>query len=117
MLLSEFIERTGFHPTTEEYRRIEEEYYTFEGDKDAYCRMWRKKHLTGASQRAVAEIENLKKQLEEAKKTATLAFDLRNKENAEVKALKAKNEALANELSDLKGVIMRMKELVRYFNF
>ena len=38
MLVSEFIDRTGYRPTAEEYADIEEAYYVFDGDKDAYCR-------------------------------------------------------------------------------
>lgn len=38
MMMSEFIERTGFEPTYDEYRKIEEAYYDFEGDKDAFCK-------------------------------------------------------------------------------
>lgn len=40
MMMSEFIERTGFEPTAEEYEKIEEEYYNFNGDKDAFCADW-----------------------------------------------------------------------------
>ena len=36
MLISEFIERTGFTPTGEEFQKIEEAYYSFYGDKDAF---------------------------------------------------------------------------------
>lgn len=42
MLLSEFIERTGVQPTAEEYAKIEAEYYEFPGDKDAFCKAWKK---------------------------------------------------------------------------
>ena len=35
MMMSEFIERTGFEPSAEEYENIEEQYYNFDGDKDA----------------------------------------------------------------------------------
>lgn len=38
MMISEFIERTGFEPTTDEYTKIEEAYYGFDGDKDAFCK-------------------------------------------------------------------------------
>ena len=38
MMMSEFIERTGFQPLPFEYAKIEEAYYNFEGDKDAFCR-------------------------------------------------------------------------------
>lgn len=42
MLLSEFIERTDVTPTAEEYARIESEYYEYPGDKDAFCRAWKR---------------------------------------------------------------------------
>lgn len=29
-------------PTAEEYARIEEQYYAFPGDKDAFCRAWKR---------------------------------------------------------------------------
>ena len=38
MMMSEFIERTGFEPTAKEYAKIEEAYYDFDGDKDAFCK-------------------------------------------------------------------------------
>lgn len=37
MMMSEFIDRTGFEPTASEYAKIEEAYYDFDGDKDAFC--------------------------------------------------------------------------------
>lgn len=40
MMMSEFIERTGFEPTIEEYEKIEEQYYNFDGDKNAFCADW-----------------------------------------------------------------------------
>lgn len=38
MTMSEFVERTGFQPLPFEYEKIEEAYYNFDGDKDAFCR-------------------------------------------------------------------------------
>lgn len=38
MMMSEFIERTGFEPTADEYEQIECAYYDFDGDKDAFCK-------------------------------------------------------------------------------
>lgn len=38
MMISEFIERTGFEPTADEYAKIEETYYNFDGDKNAFCK-------------------------------------------------------------------------------
>lgn len=38
MMLSEFVERTGFEPMAAEYAKIEEAYCGFNGDKDAFCK-------------------------------------------------------------------------------
>lgn len=38
MMMSEFIDRTGFEPTYEEYAEIEEAYYAFNGNKDEFCK-------------------------------------------------------------------------------
>lgn len=35
---AEFIKRTGFDPMEEEYEEIEQIYYDFEGDKEAFCK-------------------------------------------------------------------------------
>lgn len=37
MLKEEFIARTGFIPTDEEYAAIERDYYSFDGNKDVFC--------------------------------------------------------------------------------
>lgn len=42
MMQNEFIERTKFEPTAEEYAEIENEYMGTELDKDAFCKMWKK---------------------------------------------------------------------------
>lgn len=42
MLVSEFIDRTGYQPTPDEYADIEQAYYAFAGDKDSFCRAWSK---------------------------------------------------------------------------
>lgn len=42
MLYSEFVDRTGVRVSAEEYRKIEDEYYEFPGDKDAFCRAWKR---------------------------------------------------------------------------
>ena len=47
MMISEFIERTGYEPSYEEYRIIEESYYEFEGNKDEFCRWWKKAQRSG----------------------------------------------------------------------
>lgn len=42
MLISEFIERTGFEPTADEYAEIENEYIGCDIDKDKFCKQWLK---------------------------------------------------------------------------
>lgn len=37
MLLSEFVDRTGFMPTSDEYKALEDLYYDWQGDKDDFC--------------------------------------------------------------------------------
>jgi len=41
MMMSEFTERTGFEPMAEEYVEIEQQYYNFDGNKDAFCKHWK----------------------------------------------------------------------------
>lgn len=63
MLLSEFIDRVGYQPTAEEYAEIEQAYYVFDGDKDAFCRAWRKAnpHKAGTLWAKIAENERVSK--------------------------------------------------------
>lgn len=56
MMMSEFIERTGIEPTAEEYAMIEEMYYEYEGDKNAFCKDFVKKNrMVEALRRLIAE--------------------------------------------------------------
>lgn len=50
MLVSEFIERTGYQPTAEEYETIERAYMRFVGNKDEFCKEWCKKNADLAGQ-------------------------------------------------------------------
>lgn len=63
MLVSEFIDRTGYRPSAEEYAEIEQAYYVFDGDKDAYCRAWCKAnpHKAGTYFAAIKEQERVGK--------------------------------------------------------
>ena len=71
MMLSEFVERTGFEPMAAEYAKIEEAYYDFDGDKDAFCKAF----VKGDGEKKVyqartAEIERLNGKILEMDKTA-----------------------------------------------
>ena len=63
MLISEFIDRTGYQPTAEEYAEIEKEYYHFKGDKDQFCRAWSKANPSkaGTLWAAIKEQQRLSK--------------------------------------------------------
>lgn len=47
MMISEFTERTGYKPSSEEYKYIEESYYEFDGNKDEFCRWFNKAQTSG----------------------------------------------------------------------
>ena len=47
MMMHEFIERTGYTPSFEEYKLIEESYYEFDGYKDDFCKWWKKANKSG----------------------------------------------------------------------
>ena len=87
MTMKEFIERTGFEPTAEEYGKIEEEYYKFDGDKDDFCKAFaaggREKQI--CSNRA-QEIELLRSQILEMEKRVKRDIEDRDRRIALLKA-------------------------------
>ena len=71
MMISEFIERTGFEPTAAEYREIEAEYMGCDIDKDKFCRQWKKNGgIQRLSRQRVRRIEELEQQLATAQAAA-----------------------------------------------
>lgn len=69
MLVSEFIQRTGYQPTADEYAVIENEYNNFKGGKDAFCRAWKRVNPTKAGQ-----IERERKKAERTEKVFQIAL-------------------------------------------
>lgn len=71
MMMSEFIERTGFEPTADEYRAIEEEYMGGSDDKDTFCKNWKKnggiQRLTRARKTRIENLESNVRVLEKEK--------------------------------------------------
>ena len=67
MMMQEFVARTGFTPTAEEYAQIEQQYYDFDGDKDAFCKAFNVKAFTEGRRQ---KIESLKSDMAEAQKAA-----------------------------------------------
>lgn len=42
MMINEFEQRTGYFPTMKEYEAIERAYMAYDGDKDAFCKAYKK---------------------------------------------------------------------------
>lgn len=81
MIISEFIERTGFKPTTSEYAKIEEAYYNFNGNKDEFCKDFMKNGGEKKFYEARAEeIEQLKSSIIEMKKQHKNEMEAREKQ-------------------------------------
>ena len=103
MMRSEFIERTGFDPTAEEYKEIESQYMDSDLDKDKWCSKW--KRDGGIIRYANARrkhAEELERTLASVNKDLKVMTDSRNY-----------NQNLANEYRDevfkLKRVIAELE--------
>ena len=87
MMMNEFVERTGFQPTTEEYTKIEEAYYDFDGDKDAFCKAFVEQGGEKKVYQARAtEIARLKSQVVELKKMFKADSKKQEKQIADLQA-------------------------------
>lgn len=92
MLISEFIDRTGFRPTEDYYHTvIEPEYYASNLDKDAWCKQWKK---NGGIQKAY---DALKEQAAN--------------EYANVLSLESKNRELSKMIASMDEDLTKYKEL------
>ena len=92
MLISEFIDRTGFRPTEDYYHTvIEPEYNRSNLDKDAWCKQWKK---NGGIQKAY---DALKKQAAN--------------EYATVLSLESKNRELNKMIASMDEDLTKYKEL------
>ena len=92
MLISEFIDRTGFRPTEDYYHTvIEPEYNASNLDKDAWCKQWKK---NGGIQKAY---DALKEQAAN--------------EYANVLSLESKNRELSKMIASMDEDLTKYKEL------
>lgn len=97
MMLQEFIDRTGYTPREEinEYRFIEQSYYDFDGDKDEFCKQWKKDKKDGHWDRELklrmmheVEVNVLKEKIKEQEDS--LDFYRRTYEEAQMARTKLK---------------------------
>lgn len=73
-MMSEFYDRTKYEPSFDEYRYIEDSYYEFNGDKNAFCKWWLKAKKSGEWEKEL----KLRKRLDEV--TSKMAAELMEKE-------------------------------------
>ena len=85
MMLEEFEQRTGFYPTQVQYAAIERAYMEFNGDKDAFCKAY-KKNADGIAERIQREV-NLATFKQERDQAAELT-----RRDAEIERLKKELE-------------------------
>lgn len=99
MMISEFVERTGFEPLVEEYREIEAEYMSAPEyvDKDIFCKQWKRsgniKRLMRLRARKIEELEAT------LRTNARESSEIRQRAYKENERLKDKIKALENELN------------------
>lgn len=55
--MQEFIDRTGFIPTPDEYKEIEDLYYKFDGDKDAFCKAFNAQEIIARRAEKISELQ------------------------------------------------------------
>lgn len=104
MMMSEFIERTGFEPTGAEYEQIEAEYMGTEIDKDQFCKEWKK---NGGIQRLMRlrarRIEELEAEVRQRSKEYDELDAARCKQiSREQEARKAKEKELEQTIQTLR---------------
>lgn len=97
MLVSEFIDRTGYMPSAEEFAVIENEYNNFNGDKDAFCRAWKRVNPTKAGQ-----IERARKKAERTEKVFQIALK-------SVRAYKGSDPWADTSLCDVYDILEKKK--------
>lgn len=60
MTQQEFFVRTGVQPTAEEWWHINDNYLAFDGDKNQFCRAWKRANLARVKREKQARIEAAK---------------------------------------------------------
>lgn len=117
MMMSEFIERTGYEPSYEEYHYIEESYYEFPGNKDEFCKQWKKDKKDGHWAREMAlmkAMDQMKAEYEKklAEKEDDLVFYRKQMENFHQVA--RQHEEALNKLERIQRILNStgVKEIV-----
>lgn len=113
-MIQEFIDRTGYEPSYDEYRLIEDSYYEYDGNKDDFCKQWKKDKKSGNWEKELKlrmKLEEQKHEYEEKIKEIETYRDFYRTYFYEVKVLKMKIEKMQFENNELK------KENERNYSF
>ena len=102
MLLQEFIDRTRFCPSAEEYRKIEEAYNDFDGDKDKFCAYWKRhKGILVTSFRMSKKISEQKITISTLKRNIENYAEELAKLKSELRAARALNEEIRSKIQSI----------------
>lgn len=119
MMKSEFIERTGFEPTTEEYEQIEQEYMGTDIDKVQFCKQWVKQGgIQRISRQRVRRIEELEAEVRQRAKEydeldaarCAQIMAMQKKEGQKISEMEKTIEAMRQSNSNLSDKYQKMKE-------
>jgi len=117
MMMSEFIERTKFEPTTAEYAEIEAEYMGCDIDKDKFCKEWVKnggiQRLSRIRARRIEELETQLATLQNQSDKRELELQIevnnaRRERDIEVNNARRERDQARFELENLKRDIKRI---------
>ena len=117
MMMSEFIERTGYEPSYEEYHYIEESYYEFPGNKDEFCKQWKKDQKDGHWQRELSlmkAMDHMKAEYEEKIKEQEDSLKFYRQQMDEKREFAKQNEEMMNKLARIQRILNSdgIKEIV-----
>lgn len=110
MMMSEFIERTGFEPTAEEYKDIEAEYMGCDVHKAIFCKQWKRNGgIQRLSRMRVRRIEELEQRLA----TVQAQADKREAElcrrcndlHSQLEKTRAERDAAVGKLDAIKNIL------------
>ena len=118
MMLEEFEKRTGFYPTLVQYEAIERAYMDFDGDKDAFCKAY-KKNADGIAERIQREVNMATFKAQNAQAAELTRRDVEiDRLNSKIlemdKAAKKDGEEYERRLADLQAQLDRELEWKPY---
>lgn len=110
MTQQEFTERTGFHPTTEQFEAIHKAYLRSEKDKDEWCKEWkRNRGIELYSKESALEVHSLREKVETTKailnEQIVRAYELAYKRQFELKEAKMRIIKLEAEAKKWKDIV------------